>query len=131
MIPRFAEALSLSRRPIIYGDGSQTRDFTHVSNAVHANLLAGASRHELSSEVLNIAAGESRSVLGLLEAMAALLGVSAEADMQPARAGDVLHSAASVQAAQRVLNYTPITSFEQGLEGTVKHYAQLFSGQTA
>jgi UDP-glucose 4-epimerase len=101
VIPMFAERLRRGERPVIYGDGRQSRDFTFVANAVHANLLAG---------------GLSRQ---LLEAMGELLGVRAECDFEPARAGDVRDSEADIRLADELLGYRVIVPFMEGLRATI------------
>jgi UDP-glucose 4-epimerase len=122
VIPRLVDALMHSRTPIIFGDGSQTRDFTHVSNAVHANLLAGACDHPLRGEVINIAAGEGATVLELLHRIAAILGVEARFESRPPRPGEIQHSRADIAKARRLLGYQPVTTFAAGLEQTVHWY---------
>jgi UDP-glucose 4-epimerase len=127
VIPLFARALLEGRRPLIYGDGSQTRDFTYVANAVHANLLAGACDNNLRGEVVNVACGESFSVMQLLEAIARLLGVDAECEFAPPRIGEVQDSLASIDAARDLIGYEPIVDFATGLRATVEHYAAIFA----
>ena len=122
VVPRFAEALSQGRKPTIYGDGSQTRDFTHVSNAVHANLLAGACPTPLHGEVVNVACGKSYNLLELVERMAAILGSDSECEFLPPRVGEVLHSCASIQAARSVLGYEPVMNFDEGLRDALAFY---------
>jgi UDP-glucose 4-epimerase len=121
-IPRFACALARGERVIVYGDGEQTRDFTHVANVVHANLLAGASPAALRGEVVNVACGEGRSVNALLAAIARHLGVEPACDRVPARTGDVRDSTASIDAARALLGYEPIVDFDAGLAETVAWY---------
>jgi UDP-glucose 4-epimerase len=128
VIAKFAQAMTQGRRPVIFGDGKQTRDFTHVSNAVHANLLAGACGKTLRGEVVNIACGKSDNLLALVAAMARLLGVNSEYELAPARVGEALHSLADISAAERLIGYVPITSFEEGLKQTVEHYRREFRG---
>ncbi len=124
VVPRFAEALSQGRKPTIYGDGTQTRDFTHVSNAVHANLLAGACPTPLLGEVVNVACGKSYNLLELVERMAAILDSDSECEFLPPRVGEVLHSCASIDAAQTVLGYEPVMNFDEGLRDALAFYAQ-------
>jgi UDP-glucose 4-epimerase len=77
VIPMFAEALRAGARPVVYGDGRQTRDFTFVANAVHANLLAAASPARLAGEVANVACGTRYSLLELLDAIGTARGLRA------------------------------------------------------
>ncbi len=131
VIPAFAKALLEGRRPKIYGDGLQSRDFTHVSNVVWANLLAGASERELKGEAMNIACGRRYTVLDLLNAMADALGVPAEYEACPVRTGEVKHSMASIEAARSVLGYEPIVEFHEGLRETVEWFRQSLVGRSA
>ena len=123
VIPLFTDALLRCRKPIIYGDGGQTRDFTHVGNAVHANLLAGASDRDLHGQVVNVGCGKSFSLLTLLDAVGRALGVDAAAEFAPPRAGDVRHSLADISLARSLLGYEPIIDFDTGLRQTVQWMA--------
>jgi UDP-glucose 4-epimerase len=119
VIPRFAEALRAGRRPTIFGTGEQTRDFVHVRSVAWANLLAGSAPGPLRGECVNIGGGVTVSLLELLRKTAALLGAKPDADFEPARAGDVLHSAASIARARELIGYEPIVSFDEGLRDLV------------
>ncbi|MCZ6810365.1 MAG: NAD-dependent epimerase/dehydratase family protein [Planctomycetota bacterium] len=123
VIPRFAEALLKGEKPTIYGDGTQTRDFTHVANAVQANLLAGASTKPLHGEAVNIACGTSCSLLQLIEMMAQILGVEPSYELGPSRVGEVMHSRASIEAAARLLGYKPVVELKDGLKEALEYYA--------
>ena len=126
VIPRFADALLSggASKAIIFGDGGQTRDFTYVGNIVHANLLAADCTAPLAGEVMNIGCGERRSVLELFNMIATTLGVEAQPAHQPARAGDVRHSMASIERAHVTIGYRPVVPFEQGLRLTLDWYVQ-------
>ena len=127
VLPKFATSLARSETPVIYGDGQQTRDFTHVSNAVHANLLAGCVDAPLRGEAMNVAAGRSRTVIELLNAVAACLNVEPKHETADARLGDVLHSLASIEVAENLLGYEVVVPFDEGLRPTVEYYAHLDS----
>ena len=119
VIPRFVETILKGKKPLIYGDGTQTRDFTPVANAVHANLLAGLCDQPLTGQVVNIACGGSVTVSDLLRRIAALLKVDPEYDSAPMRPGEVMHSQANINAARQVLGYEPVQDFNSGLAETV------------
>lgn len=123
VVPAFCEALRQRRPAVVYGDGEQTRDFTYVSNAVHANLLAGGLNAPLGGQVFNIACGKRFSLLQLLHSMAHLMGVPAEVEHRPPRAGDVRHSQADITEATRSLSYRIIVDFEEGLRRTIQECA--------
>lgn len=119
VISLFAKALREGKTPIIYGDGFQTRDFTFVANAVHANLLAMLHPEPLDGQVFNVGTGSRISLRVLISAMNRILGTKAEPEYQPARAGDVRDSQACLKRIERVLGYRPVVDFERGLEATL------------
>ena len=92
VIPRFAQRMMTDRAPIVYGDGHQTRDFVHVSDVVRANLLA-CERIEATGQTYNVASGRSVSLLELVTALNHVLGTRFAPEFQPARTGDIRHSA--------------------------------------
>ena len=122
VIPLFVTALLNGVRPTIYGDGTQTRDFTHVTNVVRANLLAGATKEPLAGEIVNVGCGIKTTVCDLLERIAAILGVDPVHDLAPGRVGDVLHSRADITLAARLLGYEPVTDLDTGLRDTIEYY---------
>jgi nucleoside-diphosphate-sugar epimerase len=123
VIPRFIGALSEGRRPTVYGDGEQSRDFTFVDNVIEANLAA-CTRGEGTGEVMNIACGDRYSLNQLLRNLERILGVKADAEYLPPRAGDVRDSQASIERASRILGYAPGVGFEAGLARTVESYSR-------
>jgi nucleoside-diphosphate-sugar epimerase len=125
VIPRFAAAMMKGEALTVYGDGEQTRDFTHVDNAVRANLLAGSAPGTLSGEAINIACGEQRSVLELIAIMAELLGATPIIEHAPPRAGDVKHSRASIAKAKALIGYEPMVDFRRGLADALDYYSGL------
>ncbi len=124
VIAAFAKALGAGERPVIFGDGEQSRDFTYVDNAVQANLLAARRDKPIGGTVVNVACARRVTVNELAAQMAKMMGRDDLTPIhQPDRAGDVKHSLAELTEARRVLGYEPIVSFETGLEATVKWYA--------
>lgn len=128
VIPRFLSALTDGRRPVIHGDGRQSRDFTYVTNVVEANLLAGTAPGAVG-EVFNIACGEQLTIAEVLTGIAALLGRECAPDYRPPRAGDVRHSRADIAAAQERLGYQPRVHFGEGLAQTVRAYLDPWKGK--
>ncbi|MEX2217389.1 MAG: NAD-dependent epimerase/dehydratase family protein [Phycisphaerales bacterium] len=123
VVSAFLKALrggGAGRRPTIFGDGMQSRDFTHVDNVVLANLLAATSERPLAGEVVNIGTGVRTSLLELLSQMARALGEDVEPAFGPERAGDVPHSVADISAAEALLGYRPVVGLAEGLEATVR-----------
>lgn len=123
VVPKFITALLAGEAPVIYGDGEQTRDFTFVENVVQANLAAAEAEQ---SAVLNIAGGHATSVNQLFESLAELTGrTDIAARHDPPRPGDVRHSLADVDAAERLIGYRPAVDLDEGLRRTVEHYQAL------
>ena len=116
VVPRFASALSQGKRPTIFGDGEQTRDFVYVGDVVDAVKAAAAAPPEGLGRVLNVASGESRSILDVYRTIAHSLGCETiEPEFAPPRPGDVRHSHADANEAARVLGWTSEMSFEDGV----------------
>lgn len=125
VIAAFAKSLLAGEPPVIYGDGTQSRDFTHVHNAVHANLLAASRTDPLRGAVFNVACGQRVTVTELAERMAQMLGCPDLAPgYLPERAGDVKHSVAGLEHVRTGLGYVPIVGFPQGLASTMGWYAR-------
>jgi UDP-glucose 4-epimerase len=121
VIPCFITALLRGDRPVVYGDGQQSRDFTYVDNVVQANLLA-ATRPGIAGEVFNIACGNNRTVLELAVTLQSLVGediVPCYADPRP---GDIRHSWADISQARERLGYEVKIGFEEGLSQTLAWY---------
>jgi nucleoside-diphosphate-sugar epimerase len=121
VIPAFITAALGGSRPVVHGDGLQTRDFTYVQNVVAANLLA-CEAPEAAGEAINIACGERVSLLDLLAQIGRITGREVEPEFAPARPGDVKHSLADISKAARLLGYRPLVSFAQGLERTIAYF---------
>jgi UDP-glucose 4-epimerase len=119
VIPRFIRTMAEDRAPIIYGDGSQSRDFTYVENAVQAALAAALSPHA-AGNVYNIGTGVTTTILDLVGHLNDLLGRKIEPFHKPARPGDVRNSQADIWAARRDLDYEPSVSLVDGLRMTVR-----------
>lgn len=123
VIAAFAKALVVGKRPVVYGDGEQSRDFTFVANVVHANLLAARCPRPLDGEVFNVATGTRITVNHLAALMAELF---ARPDLrpihEPERTGDVKHSLADLRLARDLVGYESIVDFSTGLAPTVAWY---------
>ncbi|HEV3167084.1 MAG TPA: SDR family oxidoreductase [Isosphaeraceae bacterium] len=119
VISRFVSQMRAGQVPVIFGDGHQTRDFTFVANAVAANLLAMQADEPLRGEVLNVGTGRRISLRDLVKSLNEALGTHLEPAFQPARAGDVRDSLASLDRIRIVLSYEPVVGFEDGLQRTL------------
>ena len=120
VVASFMDKIRKGKQPTIYGDGGQSRDFTHVSNAVHATLLAGACKGNFTGQSINVGTGRQTTVNELARAIALLFG---REDIEPIheepRQGDVPHSVADISLAGELLGFTPITTLEKGLAETI------------
>jgi UDP-glucose 4-epimerase len=118
VISRFVEAALWGIRPIVYGDGEQSRDFTYVDNVVEANMLACIA-DGVGGMVFNVGTGERHTLNDLLSSLSAIVGRQLEPEYSNARLGDVRHSQAAIEKARRFLKLEPRVSFKEGLERTV------------
>jgi UDP-glucose 4-epimerase len=125
VIPIFVSKLLSGDQPTIFGDGTQTRDFTFVENVVQANLLA-ASTPGVSGRVFNVGTGQPMSVLRMLEKICAILEVPCDPHFASPRLGDVLHSGADISAIRKHLGFVEKIGFDEGLRETVEYYRQEF-----
>lgn len=119
VIPKFIRLIGAGKSPTIYGDGSQSRDFTHVSNVVAANLSA-CTAAGAAGQVFNIACGERFTLIQLVETINRLSGTKIEPVFAGTRTGDVKHSLADITKAQEGLGFNVVARFEQGLADLIK-----------
>ena len=119
VISLFATAVLAGRRPTIYGDGGQTRDFTYVANVVDG-VLRACDAPKASGEVINVATGGRISLKELLSTVNRIIGTRIEPVYEAARVGDVRDSQADITKAKALLGYTPIVPFEEGLAKTLE-----------
>lgn len=124
VIPLFITALVEGRRPTIFGDGHQSRDFTYVANVVDGNLLA-ADAEGAAGHVINVANGRTTSLLELLAALNDLLGTDVTPKHEPPRVGDVRESLADITLARKLLGYEPRIGLEEGLRRSIEYYRSL------
>lgn len=123
VIAIFARHILENRAPKIFGDGEQTRDLTYVDNVVAANLAA-MERNLAPGAVINIGAGARVSIRELFDEMGRLLGSPLRPEHAPARAGDVMHSLASIERARDWLGYEPKIGWREGLARTLAWYRE-------
>lgn len=106
VIPKFIKQLSNSERPTIYGEGTQSRDFTYIENAIEANLKACVAKKEAYGEIYNIACGESITIIDLYWLIANKLDKkNIEPVYREKRVGDIMHSLADITKAKKFLGY--------------------------
>ena len=124
VVSRFISDLLTGKRPTIYGDGEQSRDFTYIANVVDANMRAAETTAGIG-QVVNIANGKRITLNQLLDEVKSLTGTGAvEADYQPARSGDVRHSLADITRARKFLAFEPRVELRPGLELTIDWWKQ-------
>jgi len=123
-IPRFVTRLLSGERPIVFGDGRQTRDFVHVSDVVRANLLAAESE-KAPGEVINVASGHSASLVELIGTIQEVIGPQAAGltiEHQAPRAGDLRASSADISKARAVLGSESKVQLAEGLAGVIDFF---------
>jgi nucleoside-diphosphate-sugar epimerase len=121
VIPAFITALLTERRPKIFGDGNQSRDFCFVENVVQANLLA-CSASGLSGKIINIGSGQTITINQLFSELKSLLNSKIEPIYAPPRKGDIRHSLADITKARTILKYNPQINLKQGLKYTIEWF---------
>ena len=125
VLAKFILRMLQGERPTIFGDGTQSRDFTYVDNVVEANLLAiKAPAEAVAGQVFNVATGRASDLNEAVRVLKKLIGYAGEVKYGPERAGDVKHSLADLTRAKEHLGYTPHVDFEEGLHRTIAWYRQ-------
>lgn len=122
VIPLFINAILSKKRPVINGDGSHSRDFTFVANAVQANVKALEASMENYNAVYNIAFGQKTTLNDLVSHLNNIEGTTIEPLHVDEREGDIKHSLADISKAVKNLNYNPVYSIEEGLKLTMEWY---------
>jgi UDP-glucose 4-epimerase len=121
VIPRFLRRMLAGKRPVIFGDGEQSRDFTAVENVVAANLAAAEAARGIG-EAFNIACGQTSTLNQLVSWLNQLLGTDLPPLYEAPRPADIRHSYASIQKAGILLGYRPTLEVEEGLRRTVEWF---------
>jgi len=122
----FIPAVLQNKRPTIYGDGRQSRDFTYVQNVVEANLLA-CTVAGVAGQVFNVACGDRITVNSMLQQINKITGKDIAPTYADPRPGDIKHSQADITRAKEHLGYQPKVSFEEGLRNTIEWYRKNLS----
>lgn len=123
VIPNFIGKMLKEEKPVVFGDGEQSRDFLYVSNVVEANILASQAG-DVSGEVFNIGSGERTSVNSLVVKLNEVLDKEIKPTYEEPRPGDIKHSYADISKARKMLKYEPSVSFSEGLGETVRWYKE-------
>ncbi len=120
VIPKFIQLMCEGDRPVIYGDGEQSRDFTYIDNAVQANILAAET--DVTGEAFNVGCGDRVTINQLVDQLNDLLRTERDPIYDDPRPGDVRHSLADISKARELLGYEPVMEFADGLKRTVNYY---------
>lgn len=123
VIPKFVKSLLSDQPPTIYGDGEQSRDFTHIDNVVQANLKACHTTQDAMGKTINAACGVRTSINQLYFKLCEIMGKNIKPLYSPPRAGDVKHSLADIRRAKNLLSYDPRVDIITGLRKFVGWYA--------
>ena len=123
VMPKFVKSLLSDQPPTIYGDGEQSRDFTHIDNVVQANLKACHTTQDVLGKTINIACGVRTSINQLYSELCEIMGKNIEPLYSPPKAGDVKHSLADISRAKNLLSYDPRADIITGLRKFVEGYA--------
>jgi UDP-glucose 4-epimerase len=123
VITIFINRLLKGKPPIIYGDGEQTRDFTHIEDVVEANMLA-LTRKAASGEIFNIATGKPTTINQLAAVLQKIMKTNLKPMYTQPRLGDIKHSYADITKARKLLRYIPRVSLKNGLTQLVKWYSK-------
>ncbi len=118
VIPAFLSRWMQGKPPVVYGDGTQTRDFVFVRDVARAFLLAAQARHA-AGQVFNVCSGQGTSLLDLLRQMRPLFPEAPEPEFAPSRPGDIRHSVGDPSRAREVLGFRPRVSLAEGLRRTL------------
>ena len=129
VIPLFCKAFLEDKQPMINGDGSHSRDFTYVDNAVQANLLSIFTEDQKAiNQIYNVACGEQTTLNEMIEILRQVSGKNIQAVHGPERSGDVKHSKADISKIKDLLGYTPEILFKEGLARIYPWYAAQRAG---
>lgn len=122
VIPKFINQIKNNKRPVINGDGNYSRDFTFIDNVVNANILAMfTTNSECFGEVFNIGASAATSIIDLFNMIRNKLKSNIEPIFHEIRAGDIPHSNADITKANKLLNYFPTVSIQEGLDKLINY----------
>jgi UDP-glucose 4-epimerase len=126
VLAKFSLAMLEERTPVIYGDGTQSRDFTYIENVVDANLRAvGAPAKKVSGGVFNVATAQRITLNDAVNSLRELTGYTGPVEYEPARTGDIAHSLADISLARAAFGYEPKVNFREGLRRTLLWYRGL------
>ena len=121
VIPKFITCILNDQSPPVHGDGKQERDFTFIENVIEANIKAARAK-DVSGEVVNVACGQTNSVINIVEKVNAILGKKIKAAFEPTRIGDVKKTLADTTKLKTKLRVKDFVGFEEGLKRTIEWF---------
>lgn len=124
VLARFISLMSKGETPVIFGDGSTSRDFVYIDNVVSANLLAAKTNAPVAGRVFNVATGQRTTLLEAFEEIKQITGYVGSMEFRPERNGDIRHSLADISSAQNLLGYRVLADFRYGLKQTIKWHRE-------
>src|SRR3954471_4655854 len=125
VVPRFITACLTGARPVIHGDGEQSRDFAFVDDVVEANVLAARAKEDALGRAFNVGGGgEPTSVNRLLEIVAGLTGATPDPIREPGREGDMRATQADLSEVREALGLQPSVDIQEGLRRTVEWFSE-------
>ncbi len=128
----FCREMLTGEQPTIYGDGTQSRDFTYIDNVVEGNLLAASAPAEkVSGKAINLAAGTRIALNEAYAMLQELTGYAGPAAYTEPRAGDIRDSMADIRLARELMGYEPKVGFREGLGKMVEWYRSALASQSA
>lgn len=125
VIPLFCSAVMKGQPPSVNGDGTHSRDFTYVDNAVQANVLAlFTEKADAVNQIYNVACGEQTTLNEMIDVLRKVSGKTITPVYGPERPGDVKHSKADISKIKDLLGYKPSVYFAEGMEKVFKWYGR-------
>ena len=122
VIPLFCKAFKDGFSPTIYGDGTNSRDFTFVENVIQANIKSLFKYNFNKNEIFNVACGEQTTLNEVINFLCEISNKKIQASYKEHRIGDVSHSLASISKIQKELGYNPSVKFKEGLKKVYECY---------
>ena len=122
VLARFISQMCKGETPIIFGDGSTSRDFVYIDNVVSANLMVAKTSAPVAGKVFNVATGKRTTLLQAYEEVKRITGYKGTVEFKPEREGDIKHSLADISLAESTFGYRVVAEFAEGLEKTIDYY---------
>lgn len=126
VIPITIKRIMNNEPPIIYGDGLQTRDYIYVEDTVNG-FIEIYNTKKTRGKLINLASGEEKTILYMIQAIAKEMGYEGKIDFQPPRKADVRRHKGDITLAKKLFNFNPAITFETGIKKTVEWYKEIYT----